>query len=210
MDGFVTTTVYIVGAFLVVASFADLVLDRFHKAKSFVGWLYRSGGRRRKMHRVLTSPGGRLAVLCAGLAVIYYATSRREDAVQAVPTQAKPLIASEIATEVARAILRPEPLELDQKTIDQITETLRRTEPRKEAPVVMVALYERDSESWFWRGERYKLGGFRLDETARLETGPVGAVQRFNPAVLSPVEALSNTILFVALPDYFEVQPSRA
>ena len=82
--------------------------------------------------------------------------------------------------------------------------------PSTEELLFAVGLMERDSESWLWRGQRYPQGGIRLGESSRLETTEVGSLQRFNPAVVSPAIALSNTILSITVPSKLDVQPSRA
>jgi hypothetical protein len=104
MESVVVAALYVFGALLAVASFADLVLGHFDKAKSVIGWLYRSGGRRRKIHRVLTSPSGRAAVLLAALTAIYFAATYNGAtdglAVTSTPTSSQRATPSDIVVEL--------------------------------------------------------------------------------------------------------------
>lgn len=188
--GLITAPIALVVALLlIVAGFADSIAGHFEKARQGLAWMYRAGGRWRKMHRVLTSPSGRAALVIVGVlttAVIVYREVNSFFSQPAIlPTVVQPspgqLSPEGLAEEVAKRLRMPESAAIKEKSLPNII------------------LVERFPESWGYPQGKV----VTLDRATRFRM-PVGSLQWFNPQAGNPdglSEAVFNVTVFLTFPD---------
>lgn len=199
-----------VALLLVIAGFADSIAGHFDKARQVLAWMYRAGGRWRKMHRLLTSPGGRTALVIAGVLTGLFgvfatpeptpapapsaqATESQPPSYPAiVQTPPPPPTAEEIAAALEKRLPKPEPAQ-------------QKPEPEPPRIEPVPTLVDRYMEQWF-PGEQGSLiiyEGFKMPTT-------VGKRQMFTPAVRAPQSTkLSAVTLAICVPTHFTWHPNR-